>query len=230
MTILAIMSIVLGLCGATVTGIKEWRTALAARVLELVSAVKEGFEKINKSAGKPSQDGCASDEARQNKEQVFAEATKELKAFKRWHWKYENIIWLPITTLLVIAIGLTVNLVWISPEHFRDVITTPSTTAIRVYQWALILTFFVNLSAALIMSFSFSRMKVNRNALTRTATTLEAIEITHQVTPIAPVLPRGGPIMRETGQGIEQGAINRLLDIDGKEELGVESPSNHRVD
>lgn len=216
MTILAIMSIVLGLCGATVTGIKEWRTALTARVQNLVSAVKEVFEKISKQAGKASQDGCKSP-AKEKKERVFEDATKEIDAFNRWHWRYEKIIWLPITILLTVATYLTVRLIWISPDRFREIITSPSTTDIRIYQWVLIATFLLNAGAGCTMLYSVWRMQVNNNSLTRTATTLEAVDIKQQVTAVEPIPNRAEQIAPELAGAI----LREVSDDNGPPPLGI---------
>jgi len=179
MTILAIMSLVLALCGATVTGIKESRTVMADRVRQLVNAAIAAFDEIDKAAGTISQGSCDSSETRKCQKNVHDSATSQKLKFDRGYGQYEIIIWVPIIVLSAIAIILGGYLAMIPVADFKSVVTNPQDWQIRVLQWMLIVSLFLNLFAVYWMGRCRNRMQSNLDSLSATVTTFIAAQGNH---------------------------------------------------
>jgi hypothetical protein len=174
MTLLAIMSIVLALCGATVAGIKECRAALTTSVDDLKSAAKEAFKSIDNSAGVNAQQKCVVDNKRINKKTVHLEASSQKKKFDDSYWWYEKTIWVPIIVLLLVACTLTIRLCAITSDGFQHEIISPSPTEIGLIRIGLALAFLLNIAASLWMKRSYGKMKSTVNLLSTTVNTLDA--------------------------------------------------------
>jgi hypothetical protein len=164
MTILAIMSIVLALTGVCFTAIREIRASLSQRVAAWNEHTKQALAVINNGVG-PVERGCADQKQQKEREKKRREAETNNKWFNFSQSIYNNLIWIPILVLGLVALLFLGVLMYLSPDEWRNKLTSPTDQYIYLLKYLLVIVAASAVMSAILGFLTLLSMRANKNRI-----------------------------------------------------------------